>query len=401
MGQGIVPAQGNAYPTDSQILSLTMISYLIRRVLLIIPTLLGMTAVVFFIMNAAPGNVAELLISREGEMQPGDRQARIEYISKRYGLDDPAMVQYVRWLNKVSPVGLWNDVLPDDTETVYVSGYGFAVGKNQEGLVRRVGIKVPDLGQSFIKNRSVLFLVGQALPITLLLNVLSIPLVYIIAIVTGAYAARNRGKFFDISSSSLMLALWSVPTIWAGVMLQGFLANEQYFSWFPSMGLHDLHADAMTFLPRYTDSGFQAGWLLDMAWHLVLPVICLSYGSFAFMSKLTRGAMLENILADYVRTARAKGVNKKDILWRHVFRNSLLPLITVAAFIIPGLLGGSIVIEYIFSIPGMGKLMIESIEFKDQEVVMAVTLISGILTLFAYLVADLLYAVADPRVTYN
>ena len=148
-------------------------------------------------------------------------------------------------------------------------------------------------------------------------------------------------------------------------------------------------------------AGNERGWLIDMQWHLVLPVVCLAYGSFAFMSKLARGSVLENITADYVRTARAKGLQPKDVLWRHAFRNSLLPLITVAAFIIPGMLGGSIVVEYIFGINGMGKLTISSIEFKDQEVVMAVTLISGVLTLIAYLIADLLYAVADPRVTYE
>ncbi|MDH3585294.1 MAG: ABC transporter permease, partial [Phycisphaerae bacterium] len=113
------------------------------------------------------------------------------------------------------------------------------------------------------------------------------------------------------------------------------------------------------------------------------------------------GAVLENLRADFVRTARAKGVAESDVLWHHVFRNSLLPLITVAAYILPGMLAGSLIVEVIFTLPGMGKLMIESIEFKDQEVVMSVTLISGILTLLSYLVADMLYAVADPRVSYD
>ncbi len=357
-----------------------MTIYLIRRLLLMLPTLLGITAVVFFIMAAAPGDVAELLLSREGEMKAGDRQARVEYIRQRYGLDDPLLVQYGRWLHKISPVG----VQPDDA------------GGNPGGF----GFKTPDLGHSFVKNRSVLTLVGEALPVTLLLNVITIPVVYGLAIMMGVYAARHRGRSFDVTSGVAMMALWSIPAIWAGVVVQGFLANDQYVRWFPTVGLHSLRADSMPFLPHFA-GGFQPGWILDMLWHLALPILCLSYGSLAVLSKLSRGAVLENIVSDYVRTARAKGVSERDVLWRHAFRNSLLPLITVAAHIIPGLLAGSIIVETIFGIPGMGRLMIEAIKLKDQEVVMASTLVGGVLTLVSYLIADVLYALADPRVSYE
>lgn len=372
-----------------------MLTYLFRRLLLMVPTLLGVTAVVFFIMVAAPGDVAEMLLSREGEMAPGDRAARVEYIRERYGLDDPAVVQYVRWLHKISPIGYWEEGLAAEP------GAGIPLGENDEGQMRRFGFKVPDLGVSFLTNRPVLSLIGEALPITLLLNLISIPLVWGIAILTGLYAARKRGQWFDVSSSVVLLALWSAPTIWIGVLLIGFLANQNYLQWFPTGGLHSIRASSMPFLPQFGEEGFQRGWLLDVMWHLFLPVVCLSYGGFAFLTKLARGAVLENLQAHFVRTARAKGVAEKDVLWHHVFRNSLLPLITVAAYIIPGLLAGSIIVETIFSINGMGRLMIASIEFKDQEVVMAVTLLSGLLTLAAYLIADLLYTVADPRVSYE
>lgn len=371
-------------------------TYIIRRLLLLVPTLLGVTALVFTIMKMAPGDVAEMLISREGMMQAGDRAARVEYINERYGLDDPAVVQYFRWLNDISPVGAWSQD-PEEPSR----GWGIAIGEDEQGRTRRLGFKIPDLGESFVKNRPVADLVAEALPITLLLNLVSIPLVYGIAIVTGLYAARHRGGVFDITSSSAMLGLWSIPTIWAGVLLIGFLANQEYAQVFPTAGLHEIGSEQMRFLPSTSEAGFERGWLLDMLWHLALPVICLSYAGFAFLSKLTRGAVLENLRADFVRTARAKGVGDKDVLWHHVFRNSLLPLITVAAHIIPSLLAGSIIVEVIFSIPGMGKLMVQSIEFKDQEVVMTITLISGVLTLASYLVADLLYAVADPRVSYE
>lgn len=394
-----------------------MATYLIRRILLMLPTLLGMTAVVFFIMAAAPGDVAELLISREGEMRAGDRQARLEYIRQRFGLDQPAPVQYLRWLNKVSPLGFWTvsseptsagDVLRSFRGSPSISpapsrggGWGIPLGRDREGRWRYFGLKAPDLGHSFVKNRPVLDLIAQALPVTLLLNLISTPLIYFLAIFSGVYAARYRGRWFDTISGLVLLALWSVPTIWAGVLLQGFLANRQYLQWFPSTGLHDLRAETMPFLPHWSAEGFSPGWLGDLIWHLVLPVICLSYGGLAFLAKLSRSAVLENLQADFVRTARAKGLADRQVLWQHAFRNSLLPLITVAAHIIPGLLAGSVIVETIFSIPGMGKLIVDAIGFKDQEVVMAVTLVSGILTLLAYLLADFLYALADPRVSYE
>jgi peptide/nickel transport system permease protein len=146
---------------------------------------------------------------------------------------------------------------------------------------------------------------------------------------------------------------------------------------------------------------FVRGFLLDRVWHLVLPIICFTYGGFAFLSKLSRTAVLENLLSDYARTARSKGVSEKDVLWRHVFRNSLLPLITVSAGLLPSLLGGSVIVESIFSIDGMGKLGVEAVKLKDRELVLSITLISGVLTLVGYLIADLFYAIADPRVSYD
>ncbi|MCG7943157.1 MAG: ABC transporter permease, partial [Candidatus Thiodiazotropha taylori] len=151
--------------------------------------------------------------------------------------------------------------------------------------------------------------------------------------------------------------------------------------------------------------GMQGSWLrgflFDRLWHLALPVLCLSYGGFAGLAKLTRTSVLENLLSDYARTARAKGLAESVVLWRHVFRNSLLPLITVAASLLPSLLAGSIIVESIFSIEGMGKLAVEAVQTRDRELVLSITLIGGMLTLLGYLLADLLYALADPRVSYD
>lgn len=357
-----------------------MISYLIRRLLLIVPTLLGSTAVVFFVIALSPGGIGASLLSREGNLRPEERKILEDYYNKRYGLNKPVYVQYGRWLNQISPIG-------------------FRVG--DDGSLGRFGFKAPNLGESFYRQRPVSEVILAALPVTLLLNLVSIPLTYSIAIFVGIQSARHRGKGLDVSTGATFLALSAVPTIWAGVMLIGFFANQQYFKWFPTNGLHSVMADGMPFLPYFDDAGWHRGWLLDSAWHLVLPVICMSYGSFAFLSKLTRSSVLENINADFARTARAKGLPGSVVLYRHVFRNSFIPLITVSARLLPALVTGAVVVETIFGIPGMGKLAIDAVNTRDRELFLANTLIASLLTLVGYLLADIGYAIADPRVSFE
>jgi ABC-type dipeptide/oligopeptide/nickel transport system permease component len=358
-----------------------MLSYVIRRVLLLFPTLLGITLVVFFVMSLAPGGIGGSQINNtEGNQDADVAKAMREYYTKRYGYDKPLIVQYLRWLNVISPIGRL---------------------QNEDGTFGRWALKKPDLGFSPSKGRDISDLIAESLPVTLLLNLITFPMVYAISLLAGIRAARNRGGLLDVSSGTAFLGLWSVPTIWAGVMLIGLFANRAHLHWFPTSGLHDTFADRMAFLPGYTDHGFARGWVLDTAWHLVLPTICLTYASFAFLSKLARASVLDNLAADYARTARAKGVDEKGILYRHVLNNSLLPLITVAAGILPGLLAGSVVVESIFSLPGMGMLSVEAVKLADRELVMAQTLVIGFIGLVSFLITDLCYALADPRVSYE
>lgn len=357
-----------------------MTAYILRRILLMIPTLFGVTVVVFAVMSLTPGEAGgDDLTSMEG-IDPEQAAAIREYRRARFGLDLPAHVRYARWVNQVSPIG-------------------FEVG--DDGELGAFGFKSINLGYSIKRQRPVTDLLAEALPITILLNLLTIPLIYALGVGSGILAASKRGKTADAAIGVVTLGLWSIPVIWAGVMLIGFFANDAYFRWFPATGLSDMDADRMRFLPTWRDGEFERGYLLDVCWHLVLPVLCLSYGGLAFLSKLARGSILENLSADFVRTARAKGVGERAILFTHVLRNSLLPLITVLVTILPAMLGGSVIVEEIFSINGMGKLMLDAIYSKDWFVVMAVTLVSGILGLIAYLMADILYAVADPRVSYE
>ena len=474
-----------------------MLSYIVRRLLLLIPTLLGVLAVVFFVMAFSPGGFGGTALTQEGEQSQGqDAKRARKALERRYGLDLPKVAQFGRWINQVSPVGfrMSGDLtftederravaatltdLPFNTRDARLqqavgtaetlAGYAGldadaaaarlrdALRQPVDGLkllstldsrltrderralrdeistleaaaVRgperaqyellrvlafeasgrsrirfdRPAFKAPDLGQT-LRGRSVGALLAERIPVTILLNLLSLPLIYVVAIVSGTYAARHRGGAFDVGSGAAFLGLWSVPVIWAGVVLITYFANEQYLRWFPAAGLHDVQASSMAFFPSWGHGGgFQRGWLLDMLWHLVLPVLCMTYGGFAVMSKVMRGAMLENLSADFVRTARAKGVRERRVLWQHAFRNSVLPLITMVSSILPALFVGAFVVETIFSINGMGKLGVDAAFQKDRELVMATTLMGGVLGLLSELVRDVCYAIADPRVSYD
>ena len=474
-----------------------MLSYTLRRLALLLPTLLGVLAVVFFVMAAAPGGFGGATLSAEGAQTQGEDARRVRRrLERRYGLDQPAYVQFGRWLNRVSPVGFRSSdelsfpdaereaaagafgafplaerprrlravvdlagelasytatPLPDAAErlagALRAAGEGrldetpFAAldsplrGAERAALLERVAaggavarsaylsaaqeaasgrsrvrfdrpaVKVPDLGTS-LRGRRVTEMLAAAVPVTVLLNALSLPIVYFVAIAAGLGAAAKRGGAFDVGSGFVFLSLWSVPTIWAGVLAIQFLASAEWLRLFPTGGLHDLRAAEMPFFPRWGGGGsgeaaFQRGYLLDTLWHLVLPVAVLTYGGFAVTAKVMRGAVLDSLSADYVRTARAKGLSPGVVLWRHAFRNSVLPLVTLASTLLPALLGGSVVVETIFSIEGMGKLAVDAAFQKDREVVMAVTLIGGVLGLLSELLRDLLYAAVDPRVSYG
>jgi peptide/nickel transport system permease protein len=174
-------------------------------------------------------------------------------------------------------------------------------------------------------------------------------------------------------------------------MLIGYFCGPTFKNWFPPAGLSSNFADSLPFFP----------WLGDRLWHLVLPVICLSYAEFAYLTKQVRAGMLDNLRADYIRTARAKGLGNWAVTFRHAFRNSVIPVITIMATLLPAMIGGSVIIESIFSIPGMGRLAFEAITTRDYNVVMAVATIAGVLNLAGLLLADITYAIADPRITFE
>lgn len=514
-----------------------MASYILRRLFLMIITLVGITFLVFMLIANSPGGIgATLLVGSGGSMQSASGVAITRAKQEdRYGLNDPVLVQYVRWLGRVSPVkfgqpdlvspsgelvvaprpvprpSVWkwfqkelpeapadlrdatrakfaamdpkarieafraierryaearaeftvNDALlrealkryideidrpdlltgdfkprvrrmesltPDtgrrnypDIETYAkksIESYGVGLAAREEYLGAMAskpypadglqiipgmfGVAWPDLGVSFSYGQPVRTLIAQHLPITLLLNAIAIPIIYVIAIPSGILAAVKKGSFVDVGLGSIYIALYSIPAVLAGVLALGYLATPDYLNAFPTAGLMSKNADQLTMLPAtQADGTWSEGFLLNVASHLVLPVLCSVYAGFAFLTKLSRGAMLDNFNMDYVRTAKAKGVAEKDVIFKHVFRNSLLPLITVFVTIFPGMLAGSVVIERIFSIHGMGWLVIESITLRDREMILANTVIIATVNLLALLLADILYAIADPRITFK
>lgn len=426
-----------------------MLTYLLRRLLLIIPTLIGMTAIIFTVMANAPGGIEATVMPRDAELKPEERRAVQNYINKRYGLDKPMVLQYFRWLNKISPVGF--ALYPDDDPRVIeaekrelelekpvqakldaaraeqrglplttraakdrsdeldreIAGYtkqlrAISVGPDAgDAILTRPVIKLPDLGESFVRRVRVSELIKERLPVTLSLQMVALPISYGLAVWLGVQQARRRGGLFDVSMSGFTLMLWCVPVIWTTVMLIGYFANKEYLGWFPATGLNDISERSMRFFPGGGPAGFERGWLLDRLWHMVLPMICLVYANFAFLSRLARGALLDNLNSDYVRTAHAKGLPPGVVLYRHAFRTSLIPLITVMVNILPGMVTGSVVVETAFGINGMGRLAVDAAVARDFELLLSLGVFVGFLQLTAYLLADLGYAVADPRVSFE
>jgi peptide/nickel transport system permease protein len=222
---------------------------------------------------------------------------------------------------------------------------------------------------------------------------LSVVLAYLVSIPVGVKAASKRGSRFDRSSSLVLFMLYSMPSFWLATLLLMTFANPDVIQLFPASGVKP----AMGY-PE--GAGLFTKIKLSLP-YLILPAICYTYSSFAFLSRTMRVSMIEIVGQDYIRTARAKGLTEKTVIWKHAFRNSLLPIITVFANIFPAAIGGSVILESIFTIPGMGSEAIFAIQNNNYPMIIAVLTITGFLTLVGYLISDVLYAIVDPRITYK
>jgi peptide/nickel transport system permease protein len=331
-----------------------------------LPTMLAITAASYGMMRLAPGDPvkASFLASGTGQDGAGVRREgesnAARAFRRRFHLDQPWYAGYWRWL-------------------------AGDAGRNRGGVIRG------DFGESIVISLGtpVWEVIRDKIPATIKLNLWSFAVIYLIAIPFGLYSAVFRGTFADRAASTVFFVLYSLPSFWIGILLILLVSRH-----FPDWPISELSQQ-----PRPDESYWSALWRSSQRY--VLPVTCLSYGGFASLSRFTRASALENIRQDYVRTARAKGLSGWAVMVRHVLRNSLIPLITLSAGLLPGMLGGSMIIEYLFNIPGMGTLMLQALSSRDYPVLMTVMGLGTILVLFGILLSDILYAAVDPRITFD
>jgi peptide/nickel transport system permease protein len=316
--------------------------YILRRLLLAVPTLLGIVVLVFLLVHLAPGSPITARGADGGRRVSA--QAAVE-MKRLYGLDRPLPERFGSWISRVARL---------------------------------------DLGESFVDRRPVSTRIREAMPYTALLNGTALLLALAIAIPLGVAAGGKPEGPFDRGSGAVLFALYSLPSFWAALLLQTLFAVK--LRWLPLYGVaSDLY------------SGATPG-LGDRLAHMVLPVSCLTYGTLAFLARLVRSGVAEARESDYVLAARSRGLSRKQALWRHALPNAMLPVITLLGLLLPALLSGSVIVERIFAWPGLGRLYFDSILARDYPVILGLSLIGAVATLVATLIADIVLALADPRV---
>ncbi|MDR1941913.1 MAG: ABC transporter permease [Endomicrobium sp.] len=320
-----------------------MFQYLIKRLLYSIPILIGITLITFSIMYLTPGKPTDMISDFNAKVTSESKERLI----KLYGLDKPWYEQYWNWLKRVAAF---------------------------------------DFGSSFKDGRPASQKIIERLPATLLLNILSIILMLIIAVPAGVYSAVNKYSLFDRAATVIAFICFSAPVFWAALMLM--IVFGLWLGWLPVSGIVSFEFNELSFL----------GKTWDLAKHLILPVFVSALGSFAALSRYIRSGMLDVLKQDYIKTAYAKGLSRRQVIFNHALKNALLPLITIIGLSIPGLIGGSFIIETVFSYPGMGRLGYDAVMARDYPVIMGIGVISAFLTLFGNITADLLYSFADPRI---
>ena len=318
-----------------------MTGYILKRTLQAIPILLGASTLIFFLMHAAPGDPTSIYI------RPDIDPMVIEQMRKNLGLDQPVHVQYVRWLSS------------------------FAQG---------------DFGFSFSQKRPIIDIIKDTLPNTLLLSSVALVIIFAVGVLVGTIQAVRQYSWVDNVATVGAFFFYSMPSFWFGLMLILLLSYK--FQLLPASQMTSVNFE---FLP----GGEQ--WI-DRLKHLLMPALALGIGSAASVARYMRSGMLEQIRQDYVRTARAKGLSERVVIFKHAMRNALIPVITLLGLTLPFLVGGAVLIETIFAWPGMGRLIVTAIFQRDYPVVLAIAFVSSIMVILGSLIADILYSVVDPRV---
>jgi peptide/nickel transport system permease protein len=324
-----------------------MANYLLKRILMLFPLLLGITLITFTVIHLAPGEPVEMQTSMSPKVSAASRARLREF----YGLDKPLHVQYVRWLSHLAQFDFGRSFAPD--------------------------------------NRPVTDKIKERIPITISLNVIALILEFGLAIPIGILAAVRRDTLVDRGISVFVFIGFAVPTFWLALLCMYLFGVK--LGWLPISGIHSMGYEKLSWFGR----------LGDLAKHLILPISIATFGSLAGLSRYMRSTMIEVLSQDYITTARAKGVKERTIIYRHALKNALLPVITLLGFSLPALIGGSVIFETIFAIPGMGQLFYQGVMARDYPLVMGILVIGACLTLVGNLVADICYALADPRIRHG
>jgi len=333
-----------------------MLTYLIKRVLWMIPMLIGISLISFFIMHLAPGDIT----NNEAAFNPKASEESRQKLRELYNLDKPVIVQYGLWLKRMIQLDFGNS---------------FA------------GHQKPVFWQTTDKDGNVTKgMIQEALPITLMINILGLIITLLLAIPLGVIAAKHYQGWKYRSITLFNFIGFSIPGFWLSLLLMYWLGVMN--NWLPISGLHSLNYDTFDTWGKIKDS----------ISHLIMPVIIPSVTGLAGITLFVKNGMLDVLSQDFITTARAKGLNEHQVVYTHALRNALLPLITIVGLSIPGLIGGSVIAETIFAIPGMGKLFYDAVLMRDFPVVMGVLTIGSALTLLGNLIADVSYAWADPRI---
>lgn len=320
-----------------------MLVYIIKRTLLMVPILLGITVLSFGVMRLAPGGPAEAQMEFSAK---ASAEAR-ERLRKLYGADQPFHKQYATWLKKFMTL---------------------------------------DFGEAFADGRKVKDKILERLPITLTINILSLGLVLLIAIPLGVMSATRQYSVLDRFTTVFVFIGFSTPSFWLALLLIYLLGVQ--LGLLPISGIQSLDVTGLSFWGR----------LADKARHLVLPVFVSAFGGLAGFSRYVRNNMLEVLRQDYIRTARAKGLPEGTVIYQHALRNALMPVITILGLALPGIIGGSVIMEQVFGIPGMGQLMFQAVMSRDYNLAMGILVPAAFLTMLGNFLADIAYAFTDPRI---
>ena len=322
-----------------------MFGYALRRLILAIPLLIGITFVSFLVIHLAPGEPVE---NQSGESSTQSDAKLRERLREIYGLDKPLHVQYWNWVTRLARL---------------------------------------DFGRSFSPDaRPVLQKIGERLSITLLLNIVELMIIVMLAIPIGVLSATRQYSTFDKITTVFVFVGFATPDFWLALMLMILFGVQ--LGWLLISGLRSPTWEYLAF--------WKQQW--DFVAHLALPILVATFGGLAGFSRYMRQSMLEVVRQDYIQSARAKGLPESVVIGKHALRNALLPIVTVLGLSLPGLIGGSVIVESIFAIPGMGQLMVQAVFERDYPVIMGNLVIVATLTLVANLIADLTYSLVDPRI---